>query len=224
MRIEPSGVVMMGECELQLDNCTATEPGAVTAIWTTPGRRQVNVCRSCFDEMVRSGEWEVSGARISRRADVAVLDTDRSPLVVVEVKKRPDVMRAKSVDGWARRIHRNLVVHGAIPPRSLFLLAVFPGPIYAWSPYSRDPDAEPSEVIQVDTDMYPELNSFQHDTADPSVQAAHQAYEMAIADWLHRLQSGPGDIARNGHSAATVGLIADALSRGTIEREVSLPY
>jgi hypothetical protein len=224
MRIEPSGVVMTGECELQLAGCTAAQPAPVTAIWTTPGRRQLNVCRSCFNEMVRSGEWEVQGAKIERAADVAVLDKNRSPLVVVEVKKRPDVMTVKGIDGWARRIHRNLVVHGGIPPRAMFLLAIFPGPIYAWMPDSTGPDAEPSEVIQVDNDMYPELKSFQQDTGDSDTQAAHAAYETAIADWLRRLQSRPGEITQNGQSAATVGLIANALSRGTIECEVNLPY
>jgi hypothetical protein len=220
MRVEPSGVVMTGECELQLPNCTATHPSPITAVWTEQGRKQVNVCRSCLNEMVRSGEWEVMGARIARAADVAVLDKNRSPLVVVEVKKRPDSMSATGVDGWARRIHRNLVAHGGVPPNALFLLAVFPGSIYAWQPHlTGEPDAEPNEVIQVDPDAYPELAAFQQnaDTMD-----AHGKYENAIADWLRKLPTHPPKNG-SGRLTPTVSHITNAVSQGTIECEVNLP-
>ena len=68
MKVEPSGVVMMGQCTIQTDVCTAKELAAITAVWGTPGRRQINLCRACLDEMIRRGEWEVEGARARRRA------------------------------------------------------------------------------------------------------------------------------------------------------------
>jgi hypothetical protein len=53
-------------CEIQTEKCAAKDsPAAITAVWYSPGRKQVNVCRSCLDEMVRRGEWEVKGARLS---------------------------------------------------------------------------------------------------------------------------------------------------------------
>lgn len=68
MKVEPSGVVMMGQCTIQTEVCTAREVAAITAVWSTPGRTQINVCRACLDEMIRRGEWEVEGARARRRA------------------------------------------------------------------------------------------------------------------------------------------------------------
>ena len=64
MKVEPSGVVMMGECSLQTEKCEAKDLAPVTAVWATPGRTQVNVCNSCLEEKIRRGEWEVEGARV----------------------------------------------------------------------------------------------------------------------------------------------------------------
>jgi hypothetical protein len=35
----------------------------LTAVWTSPARLQINVCRPCLEEQVRAGEWEIKGAR-----------------------------------------------------------------------------------------------------------------------------------------------------------------
>lgn len=66
MKVEPSGVVMRGECDIKTEACTAKEHGPITAVWTPPGRTQTNVCRPCLEEMVRSGKWEIEGARIAQ--------------------------------------------------------------------------------------------------------------------------------------------------------------
>jgi hypothetical protein len=63
-RVEPSGVVMKGVCNIQTDQCTAKEEGPITAVWGPPGRTQINVCRACLEEKIRRGEWEVEGARL----------------------------------------------------------------------------------------------------------------------------------------------------------------
>lgn len=64
MKVEPSGVVMMGECSVKLDVCTARTAKPITAVWAPPGRTQIDVCRACLDEKIRRGEWQVEGARV----------------------------------------------------------------------------------------------------------------------------------------------------------------
>ena len=70
MIIEPSGVVMMGHCTVQTDKCTAKEGSAITAVWATPGRNQIDVCRECLEEKIRIGDWEVEGARVTNHPTV----------------------------------------------------------------------------------------------------------------------------------------------------------
>lgn len=65
MKVEPSGVVMIGECNVQTERCVARKPAPITAVWTVPGRSQINVCSACLDEQIRIGEWIVEGARPS---------------------------------------------------------------------------------------------------------------------------------------------------------------
>ncbi len=67
MKVEPSGVVLVDECSVQTDVCTARTPRPITAVWALPGRRQINVCRACLDEMIRKGDWKVEGARAQPR-------------------------------------------------------------------------------------------------------------------------------------------------------------
>ena len=63
-KVEPSGVVLHGVCDIQTDRCTAKAGGAITAVWGPPGRTQINVCRACLEEKMRRGEWVVEGARL----------------------------------------------------------------------------------------------------------------------------------------------------------------
>jgi hypothetical protein len=63
-KVEPSGVVLQGVCDIQTDRCTAKAGGSITAVWGPPGRTQINVCRVCLEEKMRRGEWEVAGARL----------------------------------------------------------------------------------------------------------------------------------------------------------------
>jgi hypothetical protein len=72
--IEPTSVVFTGVCDIQSEKCTARTTAPVTAIWSPPGRTQVNVCGACLNEMIRRGEWYVKGARLPRPAAVAVLE------------------------------------------------------------------------------------------------------------------------------------------------------
>src|SRR2546423_12049076 len=89
-KIEPSGVILRDICEVKTDKCVArNEPGPITAVWSLPGRTQINVCGPCIDEMVRRGEWEIEGARIKQRADIAVFDNEGKVKLIAEVKNIP---------------------------------------------------------------------------------------------------------------------------------------
>ena len=65
MKIEPSGVVMIGECTVKTEKCVAPRTGAITAVWAPPGQTQLNVCSACLEERIRRGEWQVEGARVA---------------------------------------------------------------------------------------------------------------------------------------------------------------
>jgi len=64
MKVEPSGIVMIAECSIKTDVCTAKTVNPITAVWAPPGRTQINVCRACLDEKIRRGVWEVEGAMV----------------------------------------------------------------------------------------------------------------------------------------------------------------
>jgi len=66
MKVDPSGVVMMGVCQVQTAKCRGREFSPITAVWSPPGRTQLNVCGSCLEEKIRIGEWVVDGARVRR--------------------------------------------------------------------------------------------------------------------------------------------------------------
>lgn len=129
MKIEPTGVIFVDVCSIQTERCVAKESAPITAVWSLPGRVQINVCRPCIEVQIRSGEWEIQGARIERRADVAVYSTDGRLQLVVEVKKRP---AAKISGSWATTIHRNLLTHSGVPNAPYFLLAVPPDHLFLW--------------------------------------------------------------------------------------------
>jgi hypothetical protein len=60
-KIEPSGLVLHGVCDIQTEHCTAKAGEAITAVWGPPGRTQINVCRACLKEKMRRGEWAIEG-------------------------------------------------------------------------------------------------------------------------------------------------------------------
>ncbi|WP_420126407.1 hypothetical protein [Longimicrobium sp.] len=177
MKVQPTGIIFVAECDIQSDRCTARTSSPITAVWTTPGREQVNVCRACLEEMVRAGEWEITGARVSPRADLALVSPGGSPLLIVEIKRRPGVIRDPRA--WAARIHRNLLLHGALQPTSHFLLAAVPGPFYLW--LARDfinPGTPADAEIQPDARTAERLASLLESDARP----VH--FEHVVADWL----------------------------------------
>jgi hypothetical protein len=181
MIVEPSGVVFLGECELQLPPCTARTPAPVTAVWVPPGRRQTNVCRACLDDMVRSGDWEIHGARVPERFDVAGYDAEGRRLLIVEVRARPSEMATTPRD-WAVRIHRNLLLHSALPPARYFLLAICPRPFFLWTDQAvASPDSEP------DFEFDPHLRAHRNGKVGLNNMEDQRDCERTVAEWLSKL-------------------------------------
>lgn len=172
--IEPSGVIMKGICSLQTDKCVANQsPAAITAVWGPPGRTQVDVCAACLQEMIRTGEWEIQGARIEKRADLTVYAPNGKPQLAVEVKQPPSIKSVTPLQ-WATQVYRNLLVHAGIPNTPYFLLAVFPDSFYLWKKTDSTSIQPPDYNVQV-TDL---INKY---------QPKYPGFESQIMAWLQDL-------------------------------------
>lgn len=184
MKVEPTGVVMIGTCEIQTEFCTAHAPAPITAVWTSPGRRQVDVCHACLDYMVRDGRWEVSGARIRRRADLVVVDSGNNPVLVVEVKSSH--RSSPATPEWAQLIRRNLRAHIGIPEARYFMLAVVPGPFFLWCEgESLELDAAPD----FEFDISPVIVRYVEEQSS-ALPEAWRRDEEAVGHWLQDLVQG----------------------------------
>jgi len=182
MKVEPSGIVTIGECDLRLPGCLGLTPAPAMAIWTAPGHEvAATVCRSCLDEMVRLGEWEIPGAKLKRRFDIAVYDKDERLQLVVDVKNY-SYKHEGDVEQWATRIRRNLVRHSAVPIYVYFLLAIYPAPFYLWLPDAA-PDAPPRFAIDVQAQM-PRLE-------ESGIISDYQQQVDAVFAWLTALVNAP---------------------------------
>jgi hypothetical protein len=215
MKVEPSGVIMTGVCEVQTPVCQAREPAPITAVWTLPARNQVAVCRACLEECVRDGEWEIPGARIQRRFDIAVYDEAGRIQLVVEVKSRPSQSTRGEVE-WATAIHRNLITHAGIPAAPNFLLIRYPDAFFVWVASTRtDVSRTPDYVYFTPAVLRPYRDSIEDDEV-----ARDQ--ERVVAAWLE-------DLLRNGHdhrrehtvdaSDALNALLMDLIRGGTVVRQ-----
>ncbi len=178
MKVEPSGVVMMGVCDIQTPKCTAKELAAITAAWTSPGRSQINVCRECLEEMIRSGQWEIPNAKISRHIDVAAVDPNNKLILAIEVKRRP--LYDRNIDHSAKKIHRNLLSHGAFPGLPFFMVVFVPTPAFLWTPKSYlEPESQPEFCIDISEEIEEIL-----DTINESPDENPVIMEKVVANWL----------------------------------------
>jgi hypothetical protein len=203
MLIEPSGVIFKDICEIQTDKCIARQPAALSAVWTTPGRRQVNVCAACLEEQVRLGIWEIQGARIRSRADIAVYSPERKLQLVVEVKSR--VFPSATAREQAVRVHRNLLAHSGIPASPYFLVVFAPGHFFLWK---NSHETEPSYAINDESLLEPYLT--------PALST--QQLEVAVARWLedvsHAKQPLAGWLVESG--------LYDALKNSSISTQAAM--
>lgn len=172
MIIEPSGVIFKDICEIQTDKCNARQPAALSAVWTTPGRRQVNVCSPCLEEQVRLGVWEIQGRRIRSRADVAVYSPDRKLQLVVEIKSR--VSPFATAHEQAVSVHRNLLAHSGIPVSPYFLVVFAPGHFFLWK---NSQDIEPAHAVFDESLLQPYLTT----------PFSAQQLEVAVKRWLEEV-------------------------------------
>ena len=70
IKIEPTGVVMIGVCSVKTTKCGArTTPEPITAVYQLPEQVQINVCGACLAEKVSSGDWESETPLILRKFD-----------------------------------------------------------------------------------------------------------------------------------------------------------
>ncbi len=184
MKVDPSGIVTIGECELRLPGCVGLTPAPVMAILELPERAvAATVCRACLSEMIRLGEWEIPGAHVKPRFDIAVYDKNERLRLVVDVKDA-SYQHEGSTEQWATRIRRNLVRHAAVPIYVYFLLAVYPSPFYLWLPEDAS-DAPPRFSLDAQAQMPPGQES------DPLTE--YQQQIDAVSAWLTVLMDAPAE-------------------------------
>lgn len=213
MKVEPSGVVMIGECEIRTPFCTALTPAPITAVWGIPARRQTDVCGRCLEEMVRRGEWEIQGSKLPRKYDLAVYDKNERLQLVIEVQNTP-YKRSEELENWATRIRRNLVIHSGIPTYVYFLLAAYPAPFFLWGADEAS-EAPPHYRFNVQAEM-PRLD-------ESKTVSDYQQQVDAVYDWLLPLVSASAEEAEPQAWLDASGL-RDALRGGRIvRREIPTP-
>jgi len=131
---------------------------------------------------VRLGEWEIRGAKIERRADVAVYSPDNRLQLVVEVKKRPTTQA--NLREWATKVRRNLMSHSGIPNTAYFLLAVFPDTLFLWKQNEPvDIEKAPDYEARVPDGL---KASFDELASGPD-NASDYHLEMVTTSWLKDL-------------------------------------
>jgi len=218
MKIEPSGVVLVGVCEIQTPVCQALVPAPITAGWALSGRRQVNVCSACLEEQVRDGEWEVPGAHVRRRFDLVVYDTKDKLQLIVEVKSRPPSNTREALP-WAVRIHRNLVVHAALTPAPFFLLVGFPEHFFLWKELeSLRSDAEHDYSYQ-GSDLLEPFCGILDPESEVRIELQH---EKVVAAWLESLTRAKQPAARASTAWLRASGLFSAISGGSVRRQVAV--
>ncbi len=90
MLIETSGIVVAGACDIQIKGCEAKKiVGPLTVVWG-PNRNQINVCGSCLEMKIKSGEWELENAAVPKmrfHADLELINGDKRAIVEVKAKE-----------------------------------------------------------------------------------------------------------------------------------------
>lgn len=160
--------------------------------------------------MVRNGEWEIPGSRISPRHDIVVMDRRGSPRLLIHVKTGAPGT-AGSVEEWARRIHYNQVRYSRTPPDATFMLIGFPDLFFVWAP-GAGPDSAPGYQLQSADVLAPYLLTME--------DAGPAARERAVAEWVESFlaYTPPGATGPAGWLAAA-GLL-DEVRDGLVARQM----
>lgn len=215
-RVEPSGVVLKDICEIQTNKCVAKDsPAAITAVWNSPGRKQINVCGACLEEMIRRAEWEVKGARLEHHADIVIFDSQGKVKLITEVKKIS--LKDKSAHRRATEIRRNLSVHSAIP-NTPFLLIAFPNNFYLWKEDTSDIFERPADYP---FDAKNTIRNYANKKEISPEEMSPQEFELLVSDWLKDLVNSQSP--EDSLDWANKSGLFEAIKNGSVAMEVSLP-
>ncbi len=130
MNVEPTGVVFYDTCQIQTDKCVGAEGNFITAVLVPPSMEQVSVCRSCLNEMVRGGQWSISGAWVDRMVkhwDIRVYSPENELSIVVDVKNKTEIDRR-----FLSRYHEGTQNAFDDSPAACLLL-ITPHQIFRWN-------------------------------------------------------------------------------------------
>lgn len=200
MRVKATGVFFIGECEIQTEQCTAKIPAPITAVKAEPSGAQINVCRQCLEEMVRDGQWEVSGSKIRHQVDLAAYDKNGRPLLVVEVKATRKI-DASALRNRARQVRRNLLVHSGIPNSVYLMIVYYPAKAYLWVQSDAKPaEAQPDFEIDISADLA------QYETSDYDALSDYERAEAITTTWLQHLIDMPAADVKSRDWLAKTGL------------------
>ncbi|MGE3724513.1 MAG: hypothetical protein AB7I41_03115 [Candidatus Sericytochromatia bacterium] len=175
MKVESTGVVMIGLCDVQTSKCTAkTAPNPITAVWEEPNGMQTNVCRNCIDEMLRTEEWEMENVRPPFYLDIATT-INNTLLMAIEVKKAP--LFLKNQLKKAIEIKDKLLSKKQLPNQPFFMVIFVPGNAYLWYPDKLNQiKSEPDVEIESKNDLEKIINKiidFDEDKYDDFEKAAY---------------------------------------------------
>ena len=111
--------------------------------------------------------------------DFVVSDATGRPALVAVVSGRTDARR-----GWAAKLRRNLVSHGAPPPADLLIL-VTPQWAFVWEgeAAASSDDVEPTATL----DMEPLLKPYYERSGVEIGRADGAVFELSIGSWLRDL-------------------------------------
>jgi len=162
--------------------------------------------------MVRRGEWEIEGARIKQRADIAIFDNEGKIKLIAEVKYSPTVEDSSK---RATQIRKNLLVHSGIPSTPFFLVA-FPDNFYLWKKKSPDNYDRPADYRASVKSI---VKKYSKAMGKPSENMSPREFEMLVSCWLRDLISNEN--VKIPEWANKSGLY-DAIKEGRLVVEASL--
>ena len=213
MMIRTTGRVFIGACDVRTELCRARVAAPVTAVWTPLRNDEVSVCSACLEEMVRNGEWEIPGARVDARHEVAVLDRGGKPRLFIDARRPP---RDGGAEDWARRVHHNLIHFSRLPAGASYLLIGFPDRFFGWTgAAARDPDSAPTYKACCAEVLAPFL-------AQPGINGDEPAArERAVAAWMESVLAAaePGTAGPAGWLASSG--VLDAVRGGFVARPLA---
>lgn len=123
----------------------------------------------------------MSVASDSVAPDIGVYDAENRPILVAEVKGKPD-----SSTQWAAQLRRNLAAHASFPDARYFLV-VTPNTIYLWTRPVGTELAPADATFDARVVLKPYLDQFR----DPR-NLTETALEIMVAAWLDSLIDGYG--------------------------------